>query len=154
MKTIIGGTFGYLHLGHKALLAKAFEIGDYVYIGLTTDAYVNKVKGSEKIPGYSERESALRKFVEKFGKRFEIVPLSDKFGPSITGDFDAIVVTEETLPTAMKINRIRENSNLQPLSIVRIDYVLASDSMPISTTRIAKGEIDSEGKRIKDRSVD
>ena len=137
-----------MHLGHKALLAKAFEIGDYVYIGLTTDAYVNKVKGSEKIPGYSERESALRKFVEKFGKRFEIVPLSDKFGPSIKADFDVIVVSDETIKAAREINRLREENGFEPLTIIKIDYVLAADSKPISTTRIDNGEIDNEGNLI------
>lgn len=148
MRVIIGGTFGYLHKGHRALLTKAFEIGDYVYIGLTTDDYVRRLKNSKKIPDYQEREALLRKFAERFGKKFEIAPLDDRFGPSATGDFDAIVITQETLPTALEINRIREGSGLRPLSIIKIDFVLASDLIPISTTRIIDGEIDSNGKLI------
>lgn len=148
MKVIVGGTFGYLHKGHRELLSKAFEMGDSVYIGLTTDEYVRKAKNSRRIPDYSERESLLRKFVGRFGKKYEISPLNDRFGPSTTGDFDAIVVTAETLPTALKINRIRSRSGLKPLAIVKIDYVLSSDSVPISTSRIIKGEIDSEGNLI------
>jgi pantetheine-phosphate adenylyltransferase len=148
LKVIIGGTFGYLHKGHRKLLTKAFEIGDSVYIGLTTDEYVRGAKSSEMIPVYSERESLLRKFVGRFGKRFEIVPLNDRFGPSATGDFDAIVVTDETLPVALEINRLRSGSGLKPLEIVRIEYALSSDSVPISTSRIIRGEIDSEGRLV------
>ena len=149
MRVIVGGTFGYLHRGHRELLAKAFEIGDSVYIGLTTEEYVRKAKNYKRIPNYSERESLLRKFVGRFGKKFEISPLNDKFGPSTTADFDAIVVTAETLPTALEINRIRSGSALKPLTIVKIGYVLSSDSVPISTSRIIRGEIDSKGNLIR-----
>ena len=151
LKVVIGGTFGYLHRGHKALLTKAFEIGDYIYIGLTTDKYVQTMKNAKEIPSYTERETLLRKFVGKFGKKFEIAPLDDKFGPATTADFDAIVVTKETLPTAMEINHIRENSELPALSIVVIEFILAFDSMPISTTRIINGEIDRNGTLVRRR---
>ncbi len=55
MRVIIGGTFAYLHKGHEALITKAFELGDYVCIGLTTDGYVKTVKPKEKIPPYKDR---------------------------------------------------------------------------------------------------
>lgn len=144
LKVIIGGTFGYLHMGHRALLSKAFEIGDYIYIGLTSNAYVKRMK-HPGIPTYSKRKALLEGFVKGLGKKFEITKLDDRFGPSATGDFDAIVVTKETLSAARDINRIRRMNDLKPLSIVRINYVLAADSKPISTTRILRGEISPEG---------
>lgn len=147
MRVIVGGTFGHLHAGHAALLRKAFEIGDYVYIGLTTDDYVKRLK-DPKIPVYAQREALVRRFSEQFGKKFEIMPLDDSFGPSTTGDFDAIVVTKETFPTALRINEIRQKNGLEKLRIVSIDFVLAFDSVPISTTRIMHGEIDRDGKRL------
>jgi pantetheine-phosphate adenylyltransferase len=147
MEVIVGGTFGYLHKGHKALLSKAFEIGDHVCIGLTTDAYVNRMKSAEKIPGYSERRRELVQFISGLGKAFEILPLEDNFGPAPTGKFDAIVVSPETKQNAMKINEMRKENCLSPLSIVVVDYVLAYDSRPISTSRISAGEIDREGNR-------
>ncbi len=147
-KVVIGGTFGYLHKGHIALIRKAFEVGDFVYIGLTTDRYVHRLKPRHSIPRYSERRKELVKLLRGFGKGYKIEPLEDKYGPSATGDFDSIVVSEETFPVAIEINRIRKRRGLHLLSIIRIDYVLGEDSRPISTSRIARGEIDKEGKRI------
>ena len=79
-------------------------------------------------------------------------PLNDRFGPSISGDFDAIVVSEGTLQTALDINSMRKANGRPELKVVKVDYVLAKDHLPISTSRIAKGEIDGEGNLVKRRS--
>ena len=146
---VIGGTFGYLHKGHLALISKALRIaGDFVYLGLTTDKYVHNVKPHQHLPRYSERRRTLISVLKKFGKRYMFKPLSDRYRPTFTGKFDVIVVSEETFPTALEINRIRRGKGLRRLTIVKIGYVLAEDSLPISTSRIIKGEIDREGNRI------
>ncbi len=146
---IIGGTFDSLHQGHIALIRKAFDIADYVCIGLTTDAYVRKAKPEGKAATYSKRKAQLERLVKGFSKRFEIVPLEDRFGPSTAGDFDAIVVSPGTLPAALAINKIRMTKGLPELSIIKIRYVRAYDSRPISTTRIRKGEIDRDGNAVR-----
>ena len=33
----VAGTFDVLHEGHKALIRRAFEVGDKVFIGMTSD---------------------------------------------------------------------------------------------------------------------
>jgi pantetheine-phosphate adenylyltransferase len=147
MKVIVGGTFGYLHKGHKALLTRAFELGDEVCIGLTSDQYVARVK-LKSITPYSKRKEELASFARQFEKKFEIVQLDDPFGPSISGDFDVIVVSRETLPAAEEINSIRASKGLRPLALIVVDYVLAYDSNPISTTRICKHEIDRDGNKL------
>ena len=37
-----GGTFDHLHRGHLALLARSFEVGDRVVIGVTSDAFARR----------------------------------------------------------------------------------------------------------------
>lgn len=142
-KVALGGTFETIHRGHRALLERAFEAGDFVIIGLTS----NKMLDKEASP-YRERYARLKDNLEKCGhKDFEIVMLNDKYGPaSLEDDIDAIVVSEETLPNANEINRIREMNNLAILEIIILPLVLAEDKNPISSTRILKGEIDAEGR--------
>ncbi len=148
MNIVIGGTFGYLHKGHVALISKAFELGGFVYIGLTTDAYVRRVKPGENVPPYTERKAALDRLARSLRKRYAIGPLEDRYGPSTTEDFDAIVVSGETYKSALEINRIRKKSGLKELRIIKIAYVLADDLKPISTSRILSGEIDRDGRKL------
>ncbi len=145
MRAILGGTFGSIHKGHIALISKAFESADYVYMGLTTDAYVRAHGKSPQTPGYAIRRKNLCRIAKEYGKRFEIRPLRDRFGPSTTGDFDFIVVSEGTFKTALEINAIRAMHGLRPLAIKKVKYVLAKDRMPISTSRMMNGEIDADG---------
>ncbi|MBP3226044.1 MAG: pantetheine-phosphate adenylyltransferase, partial [Methanobrevibacter sp.] len=77
---------------------------------------------------------------------FRVVSLDDPFGTTIyEADFDAIVVSEETEPTAVKINEIRLSKGMNPLDIIVVSFVLAEDGNPISSTRIRRGEIDKNG---------
>jgi len=42
-KVAVGGTFDELHRGHKTLLLKAFEIGEFVLVGLCSDEFVARM---------------------------------------------------------------------------------------------------------------
>jgi pantetheine-phosphate adenylyltransferase len=82
---------------------------------------------------------------------YDIKELNDPYGTTIYDEeIDAIVVSEETEPTALKINRIRHEKGMKALDILTIGMVLAEDGRPISSTRIRKGEIDREGIIIKE----
>ena len=81
---------------------------------------------------------------------FVVIPLNDPYGTTIyDGDFDAIVVSEETEPTAVEINEIRVSKGMKPLDIVVVSFVLAYDGNPISSTRIRRGEITRNGNFIE-----
>ena len=67
------------------------------------------------------------------------------FGSAIDADFDAIVVSEETLPVAVEINRYRRENGRRKVDIHQISGVLAEDGRWISSTRIYRGEIDVHG---------
>jgi len=148
----VAGTFDMLHKGHEALLRKAFEVGEKVVIGLTTDEFAVKMHKPHEVAPYKERLGELLAFIMREGQlhRTEVVALIDPYGPAAwDGGFEAIVVSEETAPRAKVLNALRAKRGLKPLELVVIPMVLAEDGKPISTTRIRAGEIDREGRLLK-----
>ncbi len=145
----VGGTFDPLHDGHKALLAKACELsrGGELLVGLTSSEMVRNK--AHDVSDYSSRHEEVMRFIRSQGIEPEIVRLDDPYGPTIRDDFDYIVVSPETHPVALKINGIRREKGLRPVKIVLVDYVLAEDGLPISSTRIKRGEIDGRGRLLK-----
>lgn len=147
MKVCLGGTFYPFHKGHKKLLRKAFQMAGEdgsVFIGVTSAAMA---KNKGKIASFQQRKRAIELFLseENVLKQALIQPLSDKFGPTIQGDFEAIIVSPETKPTAEEINQKRKQQRKKPLQIIIVPFVLAEDNQPISSTRIRKKEIDENG---------
>ena len=151
-KVAVGGTFDELHAGHKALLSRAFEVGEKVVIGLSDDGFVSKMSKPHLTASYAERLRELKSFLDKSGwsERAEVVPLKDPYGLTVSGrGLEALVVSQETEHTAIQINEIRKKAGLPTLAIVTVDLVPAENSGPISTTRIRSGEIDRNGHLLK-----
>lgn len=146
VRTAVGGTFDPLHAGHKALLAKAAKLssGGELLIGLTSSEMVRDK--SHDVADYRSRCEEVREFIRSQGIEPVIVRLDDPYGPTIHEDFDYLVVSPETHPVALKINTIRREKGLKALKIIMVDYVLADDGLPISSTRIKRGEIDASGR--------
>lgn len=148
----VGGTFDELHRGHKTLLTTAFKYGENVLIGVSTDEFVRKLGKNHEVAPYEERVRELIRFLNEMGvlDRSKITPLSDPYGPAaISPDVDAIIVSRETEPRAREINNLRVRNGLKPLDIIVIEMVQAEDNIPISTTRIRRGEIDREGRLLR-----
>ncbi len=145
-RVAVGGTFDPLHDGQKALLMKACELsrGGELLVGLTSDEMV-KNKPHE-VDDYRSRCDEVMGFILAQGIAPVIVRLDDPYGPTIHEDFDFLVVSPETHPVGLKINRIRRKKGMREIRIVLIDYVLAEDGLPISCTRIKRGEIDEHGR--------
>jgi pantetheine-phosphate adenylyltransferase len=144
----VGGTFDLFHGGHRALLMKAFEVGNHVLIGLCSDDFVKKMRKPHGIASYAKRLKELKNLLKKVGvlERAEIMPLDDAYGITLSDKrIDAIVVSEETEPRAHKINEKRKSMGMPPLSIVTVSMILSEDHYPISSTRIWFEEIDREG---------
>ena len=150
----VGGTFDEFHKGHRALILEAFELGERVLIGLSTDGFAKKLRKNRDIEPYEERRRELTVFLERneLRRRAEIVPLDDPYGLTVTdGKIEALVVSRETKPRAYEINEIRTKRGLCPLEIYVIEMVPADDHISISSTRIHLGEIDREGRLVSKR---
>jgi inosine/xanthosine triphosphatase len=79
--------------------------------------------------------------------------LDDKLGPAVRKDFDAIVVSEETQPRAEIINSERQKNGLKPLEIFTVKLAFAENGDVISATKVAKREMDVNGKMMREVAV-
>jgi pantetheine-phosphate adenylyltransferase len=152
MKVMVGGTFDPLHDGHKVLLDRSFEIAGpqgHVVIGLTTDHFASRK--THPIRLFEIRKSELENYImsRNFSTPFIVEPLQDRFGSALDAVFDAIIVSEETLPVAVEINKLRRGQGRKKVDIHQISCVLAEDGRWISSTRIYRGEIDVHGHLIR-----
>jgi pantetheine-phosphate adenylyltransferase len=143
----LGGTFDIIHKGHLELLRGAFSISSQVIIGLTSNEFARK-RGKELKNDYLTRYNLLDNTIkENFpNSRYEISKLENDFGPAVLEkEVEALVVSDETFSKGAELNRIRLAQNSPPVQVILIPMTLAKDGIRISTTRIKKSEIDSDG---------
>lgn len=153
----IGGTFAYLHKGHRKILRQAFAVGEKVVVGVTSDSFMKRPAFHE---GFVERRREVERFLkqERLMERAKIVKIEDMFGPlkenfqfspppadNFQFPIQAMVVSKQTWENADKINRWRNERGLTELDIVEVEMELAEDGIPISSRRILSGEINGEG---------
>lgn len=145
----MGGTFDRIHIGHEKLLKIAFEVGEEVIIGLTSDTKAKRGRVNEKLSSFKNRYTNLENFLSKqFDINFSIVELNDDWGPgALDEDLDAIIVSEETEKVASELNKKRALKGLNPLDIVTVSLILDKKGEKISSTRIRNSEIDREGNK-------
>ncbi|PSQ30003.1 phosphopantetheine adenylyltransferase [Halobacteriales archaeon SW_6_65_46] len=156
MQVALGGTFDPVHDGHRALFARAFELGD-VTVGLTSDSLAPKTRNEQRyVRPFDERradlEAALRSLATDHDRSFEIRELTEPTGIATEPGFDVLVVSPETEDGGETINEIRREKGLEPLDIEVVDHVTADDGGIISSTRIVNGEIDAHGNLTPDRT--
>src|SRR5581483_7834853 len=136
---IVGGTFDRFHLGHQKLLTTAFDQSEKVIIGVATDElFANKIF-AELIEDFKSRRQSVMDFLERkdLAGRFEIVPIHDFYGTSLTdSNLGAIFITESNKENVLKINEERQKKEFKPLEIVIVPYVLGNDREVISSERI------------------
>lgn len=143
----LGGTFDIIHKGHIELLKKAFSISSKVIIGLTSDELALK-KGKKISHNYEKRLESLKALLEKNfpNSSYQISKLENDFGPAvIEGNVQALVVSKETESQGKVLNKLRAKKNLSYVDVIVVPMVLAKDGKKISTTRIKKSEIDTDG---------
>ncbi len=124
-------------------------MGDSVEVGLTSDEFARSIKTVPVAP-YFQRKANLLKFLQRYGKPYDVVMIADMKGTAATSEtMDAIVVSPETRAQADEINELRRRNGLKALKVFCIKDVTADDSHRISSTRILKGEIDKDGRLLR-----
>ncbi|MCI5866572.1 MAG: phosphopantetheine adenylyltransferase [Methanosphaera sp.] len=148
-KIAVGGTFDKFHKGHEQLIKTAFDMAENVLIGVSSDAFASRK--SHNVECCEKRIKNVKEAIKDYDNNYTIIEINDAMGTAdIDANLDAIVVSEETEESAVYINKIRHENGLKLLDIVVIKWVLADDNIPISSTRIRKGEITQDGVIISD----
>ena len=148
-----GGTFDELHIGHIALLAKAFQVGKKVIIGISSDSFAAN-RGKQINHNFEVRIANLKNMIKKeFGNvNYEIAKLDGDFGPAVTtDDVEALVTSTETQSKGKILNEMRAKIGVKPVKVITVELVKAEDGSTISSTRIRIGEIDRQGRRLLPR---
>lgn len=146
----VGGTFDRLHAGHKYFLKMSKEYGEKLVVGLTSDEMCEGKEEEDLIQNYKERKTQLEEYLSSLKVKYEITKLDDIGGPAKNRpDIEAIVVTEETLPNARKINKVRKEKGLEELNYYVLPFIMAEDGKQISSTRIRKEEINKQGELLR-----
>ena len=134
----VGGTFDGMHFGHRKLLTLAISsvqpINGRLLIGVTRDEMLTHKSFAESIPPLEERIKGVIDFIGNLApgmkNRIRCVPISDEYGPpgqpkgsqiypGLVNDFDALILSHETLPTGRKLNDYRkETLGLEPLKLL------------------------------------
>lgn len=145
---VLGGTFDRFHPGHQELIDAAFINSEKVTIGIATkDLYKNKYLAN-LIESHNTRLMSVKSYIEaKYDpNRAKFIEISDIYGNTMDkNSAEAIFVTEDTYANAELINSKRLELGLDSLKIVKVDFALSDDQVPITSERIRKGEIDRMG---------
>ncbi len=137
----MGGTFNILHIGHKTLLKRGFDLGKKVIIGITSNDMAAESR-TVGVRDYQDRKNELESWLRSMGyhHRSDIREIHDPYGPAVeASECQAIVVSTETMFTAEKINKIRKEEGLKPLAIHVIPMVKSEDGTRLKSTRVVLG---------------
>lgn len=147
---VCGGTFDHFHKGHREFLRHGLAISKKVLIGLTTDEYVKSKNKSGYIDGFKKRKQKLEKFLieENAIDRVSIEPIDDIYLPKVWEclPIEAIIVSEDTVYGAKKVNLKRKEQKKSSLNIEVFPLIKSEDNGYISSSRIRNGEINIEGR--------
>ena len=141
----VAGTFDVLHDGHRALLRRAFEVGDVVMVGITSDRMASGSRGVS-VPMHIRRAD-LEAFLADMGEH-RIFEIDDIYGPDeVMDSVDVLVVSEETLDNGRRVNERRVSRGMKPMELSVVPLVMSDNGGKISSSAILRGEYGRSGHR-------
>ena len=117
-------------------------MGNFIRVGITTDEFAKSLRRSDShlhlMQPLDIRIDKLEKYLQSRGcEKFEIIEIDDRYGFALNSpDAEGIVVTEETYPTAVDINKLRSMNSIDQLLILVIPFVFDDEGIIISSRRI------------------
>ncbi len=145
MIAAVAGTFNILHDGHKALLKRAFEVGDEVRIGITSDRMASQ--GRDSFVSSHIRRKELESFLKGMSN-YSITEIDDIYGPrDMMDDVDVLVVSEETMENGNVLNEERRSRGLKPMELSVVPLVKSDSGEKISASSILRGEYGRSGRK-------
>lgn len=123
----VGGTFDGMHYGHRKLLTLAVSSVQpgtgKLLVGVTVDEMLQHKEYAELIPPLEERMKDVQDFLHRLApgmkNRIRIVPILDTFGPPGSDpNFEALVLSHETLDNGHYLNEHRVKQGMEPLQLL------------------------------------
>eukprot|EP00542_Grammatophora_oceanica_P011169 CAMPEP_0194029410 /NCGR_PEP_ID=MMETSP0009_2-20130614/3129_1 /TAXON_ID=210454 /ORGANISM="Grammatophora oceanica, Strain CCMP 410" /LENGTH=413 /DNA_ID=CAMNT_0038669059 /DNA_START=434 /DNA_END=1675 /DNA_ORIENTATION=+ len=126
----VGGTFDGMHYGHRKLLTLAVSSvlpqTGRLFVGVTADEMLKNKQYAHLIPSFEERLRGVKQFIYDLApgmkNRLVVEKILDPLGPPGTPEraqeYDALVLSHETLETGHLLNKERATFGAKPLVLL------------------------------------
>ncbi|KAK1794835.1 hypothetical protein P4O66_010033 [Electrophorus voltai] len=142
---VVGGTFDRLHGAHKTLLNICCLLANRRFvIGVCDQELLKNKVLRELIEPFALRLEKLQEFLNdvKPSLQYDMVPLSDPFGPSVTDpQLQCIVVSEETRRGGEAVNGKRVQNGLSELVLYSIPLIKDAHHTDIEEEKISSSSL-------------